>query len=253
MRVPPLSPPRHKQTSCARGLVWGLLLWPPPLNSPYPSGPAGPGSVPSAPSCCLASLHSESVWDTPITLKHPQATMSTGAKAPHPSTASHKQHPTHSQEAHPLTQNTPSHPLSQATPSHPLTQATPSQPGHTFSPSYPGHTLTPSHPGHILTPSYPGRTLSPRSHPGPWTLPCPTWFPAVAPASPGQPFSVSCTPQMTSWMHRHMGTHTDTHTDTHGHTPECTQTWTQSHRHVCGQHTGTTTRTQKAPPAQPTP
>ena len=71
-------------------------------------------------------------------------------------------------------------------------------------PSYPGHTLTPSHPGHILTPSYPGRTLSPRSHPGPWTLPCPTWFPAVAPASPGQPFSVSCTPQMTSWMHRHL-------------------------------------------------
>ena len=43
MRVPPLSPPRHKQASCTRGLVWGLLLRPPPLNSPLPTRPCWAG------------------------------------------------------------------------------------------------------------------------------------------------------------------------------------------------------------------
>lgn len=146
----------------------------------------------------------------------------------------------------PLIQATPSHPLRQAISSHPLTQATPSHPGHTL------------HQDHTLT------LVSPQSHTGPWTLdpPLPHVVSCCGPSLPRPTLLCQLRPtddQLDAQTHGNTQTrgHTDTWTDTRGHTPECTQTWTQAHRHVCGctcgQHTGPTARTQEAPHAQPTP
>uniref|UniRef100_A0AAA9U1D2 Ig-like domain-containing protein n=1 Tax=Bos taurus TaxID=9913 RepID=A0AAA9U1D2_BOVIN len=155
---------------------------------------------------------------------------------PYPHTFSSRPHPhTLSARPYPLTLSPRPHPLTQAISSHLLIQVTPSQPGHTLSPSHPGHTLSPR--PHPLTQATPFTRTTPShsyhpSHtldPGPWTLPCPMWFPAVAPASLGQPFSVSCAPQMTSWTHRHMETHRHVDTQTRGQTH--VDTHLSAHRH----------------------